>query len=91
MPELSRFYGIIIRMYYGDHAPPHFHAVYQGEEIKVDINTLEVNEGEMSRRAQTLVIEWAIMHRGELRCRLMTRAAINALLPKLPLWSRINI
>ena len=41
MPELSRFYGIIIRMFYGDHAPPHFHAVYQGEEIKVNIHTLE--------------------------------------------------
>jgi len=40
MPELSRFYGIIIRMFYGDHAPPHFHAVYQGEQIKVNINTL---------------------------------------------------
>jgi hypothetical protein len=53
MPELSRFYGIIIRMFYGDHAPPHFHAVYQGEEIKVNINTLEVMEGDMSRRAGT--------------------------------------
>jgi len=53
MPELCRFYGIIIRMFYGDHAPPHFHAVYQGEEIKVNINTLEVMEGDMSRRAGT--------------------------------------
>ena len=44
MPELSRFYGIIIRMFYGDHAPPHFHAVYQGEQIKVNINTLEIIE-----------------------------------------------
>ena len=44
MPELSRFYGIVIRMFYGDHAPPHFRAVYQGEQIKVNINTLEVIE-----------------------------------------------
>ena len=44
MPELSRFYGIVIRMFYGDHAPPHFHAVYRGEQIKVNINTLEVIE-----------------------------------------------
>jgi hypothetical protein len=66
MPELSRFYGIIIRMFYGDHLPPHFHAVYQSEEIKVNINTLEVMEGSMTRRAQALVLEWAELHRVEL-------------------------
>jgi len=66
MPELSRFYGIIIRMYYGDHAPPHFHAVYQGEEIKVNISALEVMEGGMRRRARMLVLEWAALHRAEL-------------------------
>jgi hypothetical protein len=67
MPELSRFYGIIIRMFYGDHPPPHFHAVYQDEQIQVDINTLEVIEGRMSRRALSLVLEWAALHRTELR------------------------
>lgn len=67
MPELSRFYGIIIRMFYSDHAPPHFHAVYQGEEIMIDINTLEILEGQMSRRALALVMEWASVHRSELR------------------------
>jgi hypothetical protein len=67
VPELSRFYGIIIRMFYGDHPPPHFHAVYQGEEIKVNVNTLEIIEGSMSRRAQSLVLEWAMLHRAELR------------------------
>ena len=67
MPELSRFYGIIIRMFYGDHAPPHFHAAYQGEEIKVSINTLEAMEGDMSRRARALVLEGAALHRAELR------------------------
>jgi hypothetical protein len=67
MPELSRFYGIIIRMFYGDHPPPHFHAVYQGEQVQVDINTLEVIEGHMSRRALALVLEWATLHRVELR------------------------
>ena len=67
MPELSRFYGIIVRMFYGDHPPPHFHAAYQGEEIKININTLEVIEGKMSRRAQALVLEWAALHRDELR------------------------
>jgi hypothetical protein len=67
MPELSRFYGIVIRMFYGDHPPPHFHAVYQDEQIQVDINTLEVIEGRMSRRALSLVLEWAALHRTELR------------------------
>ena len=67
MPELSRFYGIIIRMFYGDHPPPHFHAVYQGEQVQVDINTLEIIEGHMSRRALALVLEWATLRRVELR------------------------
>jgi hypothetical protein len=67
MPELSRFYGIIVRLFYGDHAPPHFHAVYQGEAIKVNINTLEIMEGDLSRRARALVLEWAALHRAELR------------------------
>lgn len=42
MPEISRFYGIVIKMYYNDHAPPHFHAEYGSAEIVVDINTLGV-------------------------------------------------
>ena len=67
MPELSRFYGIIIRMFYGDHAPPHFHAVYPGEEIQISIETLAVMNGSMRRRALVLVLEWAVLHREELR------------------------
>ena len=67
MPELSRFYGIIIRIFYGDHPPPHFHAVYQGEDVQVDISTLEVLQGSMSRRALALVLEWAALHQAELR------------------------
>lgn len=67
MPELIRFYGIIIRMFYGDHPPPHFHAVYQGEEVQVSIESLEVIKGRMRRRALALVLEWAALHREELR------------------------
>ena len=67
MPELSRFYGIIIRMFYGDHPPPHFHAAYQGETVQVNIETLEVMKGRMPRRARVLVLEWAALHREELR------------------------
>jgi hypothetical protein len=50
MPEISRFYGIIITMNYREHNPPHFHAIYQDYEISVDIQTGLVN-GQMSRRA----------------------------------------
>jgi len=67
MPELSRFYGIIVRMFYGDHPPPHFHAAYQGEEVQVNIETLEVIRGKIRRRALVLVLEWAALHRNELR------------------------
>ena len=67
MPELSRFYGIIIRMFYDDHPPSHFHAAYQDEEVQVNIQTLEVMKGRIRRRALVLVLEWAALHRDELR------------------------
>ena len=66
MPEISRFYGIIIRMYYKDHNPPHFHADYQGQQAEYDIRTLEVIVGKISKRANALVLEWAANHRDEL-------------------------
>lgn len=66
MPELSRFYGIVIMMYYDDHNPPHFHAEYAGEEVTIEIDTLEVGEGQLPRRALNLVREWAKLHREEL-------------------------
>ncbi|WP_339706247.1 DUF4160 domain-containing protein [Algoriphagus aquimarinus] len=66
MPEISRFYGIIIRMYYNDHNPPHFLVIYQEDEALVDIKTLEILQGHLPKRAKTLAIEWAIEHRDEL-------------------------
>ena len=66
MPEISRFYGIIIRMFYNDHNPPHFHVIYQNDEALIGIKTLEVLEGRLPKRAKTLAIEWAIEHRDEL-------------------------
>ena len=57
MPEISRFYGIIIRMFYNDHAPPHFHAIYGSDEALIDIQTLDYVEGKLPERARTLVIE----------------------------------
>lgn len=66
MPELSRFYGIIIRMYFGDHNPPHFHVFYGGEMAEIDIRTLEIIAGKIPKRAYNLVLEWATEHREEL-------------------------
>lgn len=66
MPTISIFYGILIQMFWCDHAPPHFHALYAEYEVLVDIKTLEVREGVMPRRALALVLEWASEHRNEL-------------------------
>jgi hypothetical protein len=66
MPTISIFFGIVIRMYYGDHAPAHFHAFYQGHEALVAIETLEVIAGELPRRALELVFDWTELHRMEL-------------------------
>lgn len=65
MPEISRFLGIIIRMYYRDHAPPHFHAEYGEHEITVEIESGIVT-GKFPRRALTAVLEWYELHREEL-------------------------
>jgi hypothetical protein len=67
MPELARFYGIVIQMYYADHPPPHFHAIYAGRKATVDIETLAFIEGQLPARARGLVIEWATLHQDELR------------------------
>ncbi|TVP79522.1 MAG: DUF4160 domain-containing protein [Puniceicoccaceae bacterium] len=67
MPELSRFYGIVIQMYFGDHPPPHFHAIYGGTKAVVDIEMLTIIEGHLPPRARGLVIEWATIHQVELR------------------------
>ena len=66
MPEISRFLGIIIAMFYNDHAPPHFHARYGENEIRVNIATGEIMSGDFPRRAQKLVLEWLELHRDEL-------------------------
>ena len=66
MPEISRFFGIIIRMCFGDHNPPHFHAIYQDDTAEYDINTFAVIQGNLPARAHALVLEWASLHRAEL-------------------------
>jgi hypothetical protein len=67
MPTISQFFGIIIRMYFDEHAPPHFHAIYAEHEACIAIETLDVVRGAMPRRALALVLEWASVHRDELR------------------------
>jgi Domain of unknown function (DUF4160) len=66
MPTISLFYGIAIQMFWLDHAPPHFHALYAEYEILIDIRTLETVKGSLPRRAHALVLEWAAQHRAEL-------------------------
>ena len=66
MPTISTFYGILIRMFFNDHAPPHFHARYGEFEATVNIGTLEIIEGQLPHRAFSLVQEWAMIHREEL-------------------------
>lgn len=65
MPEISRFLGIVIAMYYSDHAPPHFHARYGRYEITVQIETGLV-EGQFPKRALRHVLEWYDLHQAEL-------------------------
>jgi Domain of unknown function (DUF4160) len=67
MPEISRFYGIVVQMYFGDHPPRHFHDRYSGQNVKIDVDALAVIEGNLPARALGLVIEWAALHQDELR------------------------
>jgi hypothetical protein len=62
MPEITRFFGIIIRMYFDDHQPPHFHAIYGNRELQVGINPIVILQGKLPRRAESMVIEWAALH-----------------------------
>jgi hypothetical protein len=66
VPEIARFFGIVIKMFFDDHNPPHFHASYGDEEALIEIQTLTVFAGHLPPRALGLVIEWATLHRPEL-------------------------
>lgn len=66
MPVIARFYGIVIKMFFNDHLPPHFHAVYGEYNAVFDINTLELFEGDLPSRARKLVNEWASQYKSEL-------------------------
>ncbi len=66
MPQVSRFFGIIISMFYDEHNPPHFHASYGEFNAEIGINDLNVIVGKLPFRALGLVIEWASIHQAEL-------------------------
>lgn len=66
MPTISSFYGILIRMYFGDHPPPHFHVRYGEHKARFSIPDGELIDGEMPARAMRLVREWVALHEGEL-------------------------
>ena len=85
MPRLSKFYGIAIYMYYRDHAPPHFHAMYGDDEAIFEIATGVLLEGQLPRRARALVADWFVIHRDELRDDWDLAAASQPLRPIPPL------
>jgi hypothetical protein len=66
MPEISRFFGIIVAMYYDDHAPPHFHVRYGEQKAIVAITSLTLLHGRLSPRVFGMVVEWASLHQNEL-------------------------
>jgi len=67
MPTLSTFYGILIQMFWNDHAPPHFHVRYAEYRAQIDIGDLQIIEGSLPKRALDLVLEWAKQHQDELK------------------------
>jgi len=83
MPEISRFFGITIKMFYGEHAPPHFHAEYAEYKAMVDIHALIIIGGHLPPRVLGMVIEWASQHQREL-LELWDRAGNNQPLYKVP-------
>jgi hypothetical protein len=66
LPRISEFYGIVIYMYYNDHAPPHFHAIYGSDEAVVTIQATRLIAGGLPKRALSLVRTWARAHRDDL-------------------------
>ncbi|MBN2895645.1 MAG: DUF4160 domain-containing protein [Campylobacterales bacterium] len=67
MPEISRFYGIKILMFYDEHNPPHFHVEYNEHKAVIRIADLAITEGTLPPKAAALVVEWALAHQDELR------------------------
>lgn len=67
MPEICRFFGIVIRMFFDEHGPPHFHAVYGRHRVSIAIRGPSVLSGSLPARALGMALEWAALHREELQ------------------------
>jgi hypothetical protein len=85
MPEISRFFGIIIVMYYNDHDPPHFHARYASQRARFAIDDLRMIDGVIGPRVRGMVAEWASRHQAELRREWELARAGQPLVPIAPL------
>lgn len=66
MPEISRFFGMVILMYWDEHNPPHFHVRYGDDRAVINIKSLELMEGSLSRRALNMILDWAELHQQQL-------------------------
>ena len=66
MPEISRFFGCVIRMYLNDHGPPHFHVRHGSLRGRIGITPIEVLDGDLAPRPLAMVLEWASLHEAEL-------------------------
>lgn len=66
MPTISMFYGILIKMFFDDHAPPHFHAEYGEYELVIAINPVKNIKGDAPKRVKSMVLEWTALHQEEL-------------------------
>lgn len=67
MPEISRFFGMVVYMYFKDHLPPHFHVIFGDEEIKVNIDTGEILSGTLPGRQEKILLAWVEIHKDELK------------------------
>ncbi|MGZ5056948.1 MAG: DUF4160 domain-containing protein [Methylobacter sp.] len=66
MPTISMFYGIVIKMFFDDHAPPHFHAEYGEYELIIGIAPIKIINGNAPNRVKSMVLEWTALHQEEL-------------------------
>lgn len=85
MPELSRFYGIVVAMYWLDHPPPHFHVRYGDATARIEVGSGAVIDGWLPRRALKMVREWEAMHRSELLVNWRLAGVPEPLIPIAPL------
>ena len=85
MPEISRFFGIVIAIYWQEHGVPHFHAKYGEHRASFSIGDLRLLEGQLPSRVMAMVLEWAFLHRAELMEDWSLAAAKEALKPIAPL------